>query len=115
MPPLAPLPIPQAPPQQLSTSTPWFKEWDLQSLIGSFSSTEPALPTPVTNWVVESGATNHTTPYHGHIYSPSPPSFTHPSSIVVGNGSVLPVTLVGDTVLPGPFYLNNVLIVPNLV
>jgi hypothetical protein len=43
------------------------------------------------------------------------PSLAHPSSIVVGNGYVLPVTLVDDSVLPGPFYLNNVLVAPGLV
>jgi hypothetical protein len=44
-----------------------------------------------------------------------PPSLAHLSSIVVGNGSVLPVTSVGDSVLPGPFYLNDVLLAPDLV
>jgi hypothetical protein len=53
--------------------------------------------------------------HFGQIYSPRPPSFAHPSSISVGNGSVLPVTLVGDSVLPRPFYLNDVLLAPNLV
>jgi hypothetical protein len=38
-----------------------------------------------------------------------------PSSIIVGNGSVLPVTSVGDTVLPGPFYLNNILVAPDII
>jgi hypothetical protein len=64
---------------------------------------------------VDSGATNHTTPHPGHIFSPKPPSLAHPSSIIVGNGSVLSVTSVGDSVLFGPFYLNDVLLAPNLV
>jgi hypothetical protein len=38
----------------------------------------------------------------------------HPS-IVVGNGSSLPITSVGDSVLPGPFYLNNILLTPDMV
>jgi hypothetical protein len=38
-----------------------------------------------------------------------------PSSIVVGNGSTLPVTSVGDSAIPGPFYLNNILLAPNIV
>jgi hypothetical protein len=38
-----------------------------------------------------------------------------PSSIVVGNSSVLPVTSVGDTVLLGPFYLNNILVAPDII
>jgi hypothetical protein len=50
------------------------------------------------------GATNHTTPHPGHIYSP-----------IVSNGSILNVTSVGGSVLPGPFYLNDVLLAPDLV
>jgi hypothetical protein len=69
----------------------------------------------VTDWVADSDATNHTTSHPGHIFSPKPLLLAHPSSIVVGNGSVLPVTLVGDSVLPGPFYLNDVLVAPDLV
>jgi hypothetical protein len=34
---------------------------------------------------------------------------------VVGNGSALPVTSVGDTVLPGPFRLSNVLVAPHII
>jgi hypothetical protein len=75
----------------------------------------PAPPTLVTDWVADFGATNHTPPHPGYIISPRPPSLVHPSSIVVGNGFVLPVTSVGDSMLPGPFYLNDVLIAPNLV
>jgi hypothetical protein len=71
-------------------------------------------PTFVTNWIVDSSTTNKTTPYPGHIYSFQPPSFAHPSSIVVGNGSVLSVTLLGNSVLPRPFYLNDVLIALDL-
>jgi hypothetical protein len=38
-----------------------------------------------------------------------------PSSIFVGSGSVLPVTSVGDSVLPGPLYLNNILLTPDII
>jgi hypothetical protein len=38
-----------------------------------------------------------------------------PSFIVVGNGSTLPVTSVGDLVIPEPFYLNNILLAPDIV
>jgi hypothetical protein len=52
-----------------------------------------------------------------------PPTIPHltqtsiacPPFIVVDNGSVLPVTSVGDSVLPGPFHLNDVLVAPDLV
>jgi hypothetical protein len=69
----------------------------------------------MTDWVADSGATNHTPPHLGHIFLPRPPLLAHPSSIVVGNGFVLPVTSVDDLVLPGPFYLNDVLVAPDLV
>jgi hypothetical protein len=52
-----------SPPQQSPSSTLWFGEWDPQSLIGCLSSTVPTPPTSVTDWVVDSGATNHTPPH----------------------------------------------------
>jgi hypothetical protein len=58
-------------------------------------------PPAVTNWVADSGSSNHTTPVR-------PPTSIDPPSIVVGNGSALSVTSVGDSALPNPFYLNNV-------
>jgi hypothetical protein len=103
------------PPQQSPSSTPWFGEWDPQSLTGCLNSTAPAPPTPVTDRVADSDTTNHTTPHPSHIFSPMPLSLTHPSSIVVGNGFVRPVTSLGDLVLIGPFYLNDVLVTPDLV
>jgi hypothetical protein len=72
-------------------------------------------PMPVTDWVADPGVTNHTTPHPNHISTPSPPLIAHPSSIVVGNGSVLPIISVGDLVFLGPFYLNDVLVAPDLV
>ena len=39
----------------------------------------------------------------------------YPSSIVVGNGSLLPVTSTGTATLPGFFSLNNVLVSPSLI
>jgi hypothetical protein len=65
--------------------------------------------------VADSGASNHTTPYLGSISYLYPP-FGFPShSVVVGNCSVLPVTSIGDLVLHGPFYLNDILVAPDLV
>jgi hypothetical protein len=58
--------------------------------------------TPVTDWVVDSDASNHTTQYPHSISPPRPPLAFYPRSIVVGNGSILPVTSIGDLVLPGP-------------
>jgi hypothetical protein len=64
---------------------------------------------PSSDWVIDSGASYHTTPTAGTLSrSQPPPLSSHPSSIVIGNGSTLPVTSVGASVLPGPFYLNDV-------
>jgi hypothetical protein len=65
--------------------------------------------------VADSGATHHTTPSVGNISTPRPLNLSNPSSIIIGNGSSLPVTSVGDSVLPGPFYLNNILLAPDMV
>jgi hypothetical protein len=72
-------------------------------------------PPTLTEWVTDSRASNHTTPDPNNISLFRPPHPTIHSSIVVGNGFVLPITSVGDTVLPGPFYLNNVLVTLNII
>jgi len=74
------------------------------------------LQQPATNdWYFDSGATSHMTSDPNtlsHTYFSQYPS---PSSIIVGNGSLLPVTATGSTQLPGSFFLNNVLVSPNLI
>jgi hypothetical protein len=57
-------------------------------------------PTSVQDWVVNSDATHHTTPSIGNISTLHPLASSNTSSIVVGNGSSLPITSVGDSVLP---------------
>jgi hypothetical protein len=72
-------------------------------------------PTSVQDWVTDSGATHYTTPSASNISTLHPLASSNPSSIVVGNDSSLPITSVGDSVLPGPFYLNNILLAPDMV
>jgi hypothetical protein len=72
-------------------------------------------PPSLTEWVTDSGASNHTMPDPDNISLFRPPNPAISSSIVVGNGSVLLVTSVGDTILPRAFYLNNVLITPYII
>jgi hypothetical protein len=67
-----------------------------------------------TDWVVDSGASFYTTPTTNSLSHYHPPHPFHPPSVVVGNSSTLPVTSVGASVLPGPFYLNDVLVAPQL-
>jgi hypothetical protein len=90
--------------------------WDQQSLTHSFNTMVLHPPsTLVQDWVADSGATHHTTPSVGNISTPRPLNSSNPSSIIVGNGSSLLVTSVGDSVLSGPFYLNNILLAPDIV
>jgi hypothetical protein len=96
---------------------PWLgASWDQQSLANSFSTMalHPP-PTSVQDWVANSGVTHHTTPSVGNISTLRPLTSSNPSSIIVGNDSSLPITSVGDSVLPGPFYLNNILLAPDIV
>jgi hypothetical protein len=73
------------------------------------------VPPVVTNWVADSSASNHTTSDVGNLTYIRPPHLNDPSSIIVGNRSLLLVTSVGDTALLGLFYLNNVLFTPNII
>jgi hypothetical protein len=72
-------------------------------------------PTSVQDWVADSSVTHHTTPSVGNISTFRPLASSNPSSIVVGNDSSLPITSVGDSVLPKPFYLNNILLSLDMV
>jgi hypothetical protein len=65
--------------------------------------------------VADSGVTHGTTPSVGNISTLRPLASSNPSFIIVGNGSALSITFVGDSVLPGPFYLNNILLAPDMV
>jgi hypothetical protein len=73
--------------------------WDQQSLMNSFSAMA-LTPPVVTDWVADSGTSNHTTSDAGNLTSDCSPTSTDPSSIIVGNGLALPVTSVGDSALP---------------
>jgi hypothetical protein len=65
--------------------------------------------------MADSGATHHTTLSVGNISTLHPLASSNPSSIVVGNGSSLLITSVGVSVLPRLFYLNNILLAPDMV
>jgi hypothetical protein len=69
------------------------------------------MPPSLMDWVADSNASNHTTPDPGNISLFRPPN----PAIIVGNRSILHVTSVGDTVLLRPFYLNNVLVTPDIL
>jgi hypothetical protein len=71
-------------------------------------------PPTSTDWFADSDTSYHTAPDRSIFSLPHPHSPTFPSSIIVSNGSTLPVTSVGDTVLSIHFYLNNILVAPNM-
>jgi hypothetical protein len=73
------------------------------------------VPPVVTDWVTDSDASNHTTSSVGNLSSVRPPVPTNPSSMIVGNRSSLLVALEGNTALFNPFYLNNILVTPNII
>jgi hypothetical protein len=96
--------------------SPWTGSgWDQQSLANSFNTMALTPPPIIQDWVADSGASHHSTPSAGNISHPRTLTSSSPSSIIVGNGSTLLITSVGDSVLPGPFYLNNILLAPDLV
>jgi hypothetical protein len=72
---------------------------------------------PQQDWIMDTGAETHMTSNSGTLSSLSSPSST-PSSIVVDDGSILPVTSTGSVSFPhnhGSFNLHNVLVSPSLL
>lgn len=110
-----PLVSPRPASPQPSQWAPWAGGWDQASLAGSFSMTTLTPPVSPADWIADFGASFHTTPDAGILTSSRPPPSSCPSSIIVGDGSALPVTSVGDSIFPGSFRLNNVLIAPHIV
>jgi hypothetical protein len=119
MPPLTPLPIHHGqqqapmPPTSVAWSS-WMGSWDQQSLANSLI-TMTMVPPAVTDWVADSGASNHTNSDAGNLTSVRPSHINDSSSIIVGNIFSLSVTSVCDTTLLGLFYLNNVLVTPDII
>jgi hypothetical protein len=68
------------------------------------------------NWIMDSGATMHITNNQGNLASFHSPADISSCSIVVGNGSTLPVHSIGSTTLTNcPFNLNHVLVSPAVI
>ena len=110
-----------APPRSLSAS-PWAPPpgisprpigWDPAALATSFNAMTPA-PLVGPHWVADSRATFHTTPDPSILSSVHPPS-SHPSSIMVANGSCLHVTSVGAACAHCSFCLPDVLVASSMV
>jgi hypothetical protein len=68
-------------------------------------------PAPNAKWCMDIGANNLMTSDLGNLLSSQPPFSTSPFSIVVGNGSLLPVTSTSYTLffaLDRPLHLRHV-------
>jgi hypothetical protein len=108
------------------TSTPAASSWPTprsappSGLVGWDAATLAAFQTPTLTppmgpeWIADTGATYHITPDPGILTSVRPPS-SLPSSIMVVNGSCLPVTSVGAADPPGSFLIPDVLVAPSFV
>jgi hypothetical protein len=97
------------PPQQQQPWTPMHgSSFDTSSLASNFS----------TEWYADSGAGSHMVNDAGILTTSHPPSSSHPSSIIVGDGNLLPVTSVGSHSFSNtgrPLVLSNVLVSPNII
>ena len=89
--------------------------WDQQSLDSTFSTMTLNQPQPNNEWYFDSGAISHMASHSDILSHTSPMRYPTPTSIVVGNGSLLPVTSTGATVLHPSLYLNIVLVSPQLI
>jgi hypothetical protein len=63
---------------------------------------------------MDSGATSHMASHPGILSSSHPPCSSTPSSIIVGDGSYLPITATGSASV-GNLHLNNVLVSPQII
>ena len=88
--------------------------WDPTALASAFSTTS-LTPPPSSDWYFDSGATSHMTSQSSSLSHILPLRYPTPSSIVVGNGSIMPVTATGSTELSFSLRLNNVLVSPQLI
>jgi hypothetical protein len=90
------------------------ESWDQASLTSNFNMTPPNS----VEWYADSSAGSHMTAHSGILSSPRPPSLSGPSSIIVGNGSLLPITSIGSYSFTTPrrsLVLNDVLVSPSII
>jgi hypothetical protein len=108
---------PQAAPPPGLLQAPPGAVWDHNDLAHNFN-TMTLTPPPNTEWYMDSGASSHMASNSGilsHVFSPN---YSTPTSIVVGNGSLLPVTSTGHTYFPStsrPLYLYDVLVSHDII
>lgn len=68
------------------------------------------------SWILDTGASSHLTSDAGNLNSRFNSSFIQ--SVIVGDGSLIPVTQMGHSQIANPYrplYLRNVLVTPNII
>jgi hypothetical protein len=108
---------PQVPPPLGLLQTPPDVVWDHNDLAHNFN-TMTLTPPPNTEWYMDSGASSHMASNSGILSHVSSPNYSTPTNIVVGNGSLLPVTSIGHTYFPSashPLYLYDVLVSHDII
>src|SRR5438105_2173641 len=91
--------------------------WDQNMLANSFN-TMTLNPPANTDWYFDFDATSHMTSDAGTLSVHHPPSHSTPSNIIIGNGSLLPVTSTRATFFPtvsGSLHLRDVLMSPHII
>ena len=88
--------------------------WDQQSLASTFSTASLNQPSNG-EWYFDSGATSYMTSSHHNLSHACSQRYPTPSSIVVGNGALLPVTCTGSAALSPALRLNNILVSPHII
>ena len=87
--------------------------WDPTELAAAFNMT--SLTPPSSNeWYIDTGATSHMTSQSSSLSNVLFPLYPNPSSIIVDNGSLIPVTATCSTELSPTSRLNNVLVSPQI-
>jgi hypothetical protein len=91
--------------------------WDQNALTAVFSATS-LTPPPSAEWYMDFGADSHMTSTTSNLLSSQPPSSSTPSSIFVGNRSLLPITSTSHTFFPTPnrpIHFSHILVSPHII
>jgi hypothetical protein len=104
-----------APAMSPAIASPSAATYDYSAMFNSAPSNTAGLH-PGGDWVMDSGATTHVTNNQGNLTSSHSPPNMNSCSIVVGNGSKMPIYSIGSTTLTNhPFHLHHVLFSPQLI
>jgi hypothetical protein len=91
--------------------------WDQSALTHAFQNMS-LIPPPIREWYMDAGADSHMTSDPDNLSTTQPPFCSNPTSIIVSNESLLPITSTGHTsfsALDRPLHLCHVLVSPNII